>query len=123
MCAKKAIDMEATVQEKERISADFAVLKRKTNEFAARIQDVKLKEMFLKCFYNTLDTTVKYTGDQVYVITGDIDAMWLRDSSAQVMQYLEFASDCPDTRKLIRGLVRRQMFYILCDPYANAFNS
>lgn len=123
MCAKKAIDMEATVQEKERISADFAVLKRKTNEFAARIQDVKLKEMFFKCFYNTLDTTVKYTGDQVYVITGDIDAMWLRDSSAQVMQYLEFAGDCPDTRKLIRGLVRRQMFYILCDPYANAFNS
>ena len=53
-----------------------------------KIKDEKLRWMFENCFPNTLDTTVRYKMKDgradTFVITGDIDAMWLRDSSAQV---------------------------------------
>lgn len=90
--------------------------------FADRIQDKTLRKMFLQCSLNTLVTTVTETEDDIYLITGDIDAMWLRDSSAQVLHYLELAPHSEDVRRLVKGLVRRQCKYICCDPYANAFN-
>lgn len=90
--------------------------------FAERIEDEKLREMFLKCSLNTLLTTVQQGEDDTYLITGDIDAMWLRDSTAQVLQYLELAPKSEDIKRLIPRLLRRQFGYILSDPYANAFN-
>lgn len=90
--------------------------------FAERIGNATLRKIFVQCSLNTLTTTVKQAEDDVYLITGDINAMWLRDSSAQVMHYLELAPDAPDVGRLVKGLVRRQMRYILRDPYANAFN-
>lgn len=85
--------------------------------------DNKLKQQFLNCFPNTLNTTTKLHEDgTTYVFTGDIPAMWLRDSSAQVRQYLPLAADDVDIRRIITGLVRKQMKYIQIDPYANAFN-
>ncbi len=100
---------------------NYKLMRASVERFSARIKDAKLKEMFNKCFYNTLDTTVEYWDDgSTFVITGDIEAMWLRDSSAQVMQYLEFADD-PDVRALIKGLIKRQLAYLQNDPYANAF--
>jgi uncharacterized protein len=85
--------------------------------------DNKLKQQFLNCFPNTLNTTTKLHEDgTTYVFTGDIPAMWLRDSSAQVRQYLPLAADDADVRRIISGLVRKQMKYIQIDPYANAFN-
>ena len=54
----------------------------------ARIKDPKLAWMFENCYPNTLDTTCEFKTvngkPDTFVITGDIHAMWLRDSSAQV---------------------------------------
>ncbi|MEE0881532.1 MAG: glycoside hydrolase family 125 protein, partial [Turicibacter sp.] len=50
--------------------------------------DEKLIQMFKNCYTNTLDTTVKKMDDgTTYVITGDIPAMWLRDSVCQLRPY------------------------------------
>jgi uncharacterized protein len=82
-----------------------------------------LSQSFERCFPNTLETTVKLLADgSSFVFTGDIPAMWLRDSSAQVNPYIPLARHDASLRRLLRGLIRRQAMYISIDPYANAFN-
>ncbi len=93
---------------------------------AQRISNPVLRGMFVQCLPNTLDTTV-HPGqaadgtDDTFVVTGDITAMWLRDSAAQVWPYLRFASEDESLRHLIAGVLRRQFRSLLLDPYANAF--
>lgn len=80
-------------------------------------------KIFESCFANTLQTTVKKLEDgTTYVLTGDIPAMWLRDSVAQVRPYLVLAKEDKDLSDMIAGLVERQFQFIQLDPYANAFN-
>src|ERR1700744_2452398 len=68
--------------------------------------------MFGNCFPNTLDTTVDFEmvngKPDTYVITGDIDAMWQRDSSAQVYPYLSLTKDDPQLQQMIEGVISRQ---------------
>ncbi len=76
-----------------------------------------------QCFLNTIQTTVKQLDDGNYfVITGDIPAMWLRDSAAQVRHYLRYAKSDLELSTIIAGVIKQQVKFVKLDPYANAFN-
>ncbi|NLP35852.1 MAG: glycoside hydrolase family 125 protein [Clostridiales bacterium] len=82
-----------------------------------------LAPLVKQCFLNTIETTVKKLDDgSMFVITGDIPAMWLRDSAAQVRHYIKYASKDQDLCNIIKGVIRKQAEMVCIDPYANAFN-
>ena len=89
-------------------------------EFQAKVPNKELGWLFENCFPNTLDTTVDFEmvdgKPDNYVITGDIDAMWLRDSTAQVWPYLLLVKEDKELQQLIAGVINRQTKCILKDP-------
>lgn len=96
-------------------------------EVQGLLTNPRLAWMFSNCFPNTLDTTVHFRENEdgspdTFVYTGDIHAMWLRDSGAQVWPYVQLANEDEHLREMIAGVITRQFKLINIDPYANAFN-
>ena len=93
-------------------------------EMSNKIKDENLKKLFINCYPNTLDTTVEYDKEKedTFIITGDIEAMWLRDSCFQIYPYLSHCKKDEHLKNMIKGMFNRQLNSILIDPYANAFN-
>ena len=98
----------------------------KIAEVKRALADPHLAWLFENCFPNTLDTTVTFGmrngRPDTLVITGDINAMWLRDSTAQVIPYLPLTRHDKELERLIAGVINRQTVCILTDRYANAFS-
>ncbi|MFA5005885.1 MAG: glycoside hydrolase family 125 protein [Candidatus Izemoplasmatales bacterium] len=112
---------------------DYAEMRATVDGLIAGIEDETERLTFQKTFYATLDGVQNRVGTfpsvtevdpdgTVFIRTGDIDAMWLRDSSAQVLAYLRFMNLDSDVKQLVEGLLKRQFELIRRDPYANAFN-
>ena len=105
------------------------VIELKIQSVKSMLTNPKIAWMFENCYPNTLDTTVHFDEDgnngrgDTFIYTGDIPAMWLRDSGAQVWPYVRYAPIDPDLGKMIAGTIIRQFRLICIDPYANAFNN
>lgn len=94
------------------------------NEFTAKVKNKELAWLFTNCFPHTLDNCVVYTepeGKPDTFVEGDTEAMWLRDSTAQVWSYLPLMRKDKALKDLVGGVINRQVKLILKDPYASSF--
>ena len=106
------------------------------------MRDPDLAHIFRNAFPNTLDTTVRWhvdgaetrasqsglfrdkdgwQGPQSFIVTGDINAEWLRDSTNQLAQYQALAKTAPEISNLILGAINTQTEFVIESPYCNAF--
>lgn len=107
----------------ERIGVDPALLATVTAEVAKAFDgDERVAETFSRIMTDNLASVAERLDDgTTFVLTGDIPAMWLRDSGAQVRPYLVLAAEDPVLTEVLVGVLRRQLEFIVLDPYANAF--
>lgn len=83
----------------------------------------KTTALFRNALTDTITKTVSVrVNGEIFVATGDIPAMWLRDSTFQVLPYLEMVDEIPEISQLIHGVLQQQLTYLNHDPYSNAFN-
>ncbi|MFA5421183.1 MAG: glycoside hydrolase family 125 protein [Bacilli bacterium] len=115
-------------------SPSYRMMRDAVSPFITQIENAQRKTTFEKNFYATLDGISNRKGTwssplhynkngTTYVITGDIDAMWLRDSSAQVLPYLRFMNQDNEIKMMVRGILQKQLEFIRRDPYSNAFHN
>ncbi|KAG9699074.1 glycoside hydrolase family 125 protein, partial [Aureobasidium melanogenum] len=108
------------------------------NDMNEKMTDKDLARIFENAFPNTLDTTVRWhvdgtekstfkssngawQGPQSFIVTGDINAEWLRDSTNQLAQYQKLAKKDKAIEMLILGAINTQAEYVIESPYCNAF--
>ncbi|EUC43940.1 glycoside hydrolase family 125 protein [Bipolaris oryzae ATCC 44560] len=111
------------------------------DDMSEKMVDKDLARLFENAFPNTLDTTVRWhvdgtskpklskkswdpaawKGAQSFIVTGDINAEWLRDSTNQLAQYQLLAKKDKEIHQLILGAINTQAEYIIGSPYCNAF--
>ncbi|NFA46817.1 glycoside hydrolase family 125 protein [Pediococcus acidilactici] len=108
----------------EHMFIDQTKLIKQVRNYAEKISltNAKTTAMFKNAIIDTISNTVEVQDDRVFIATGDIPAMWLRDSTFQVLPYLSISEDIPDLKGLIHGVINQQLDYVNHDPYANAFN-
>ncbi|MCJ1314113.1 hypothetical protein MMC25_007793 [Agyrium rufum] len=116
------------------------VVEKVIEDLTSRMKNKDLARLFENAFPNTLDTTVRWhvdgtqkkpsrsvapdgswTGAQSFIVTGDINAEWLRDSTNQLKQYQPLAAKDPKIKNLILGAINTQTEYVIESPYCNAF--
>jgi uncharacterized protein len=111
-------------------------------DICGHMKDPDLAQIFGNAFPNTLDTTVRWHVDGIkthapksklfrdkdrwqgphsFIVTGDINAEWLRDSTNQLAQYQPLAKHAPEISNLILGAIATQAEFIIESPYCNAF--
>ncbi|MEI8095987.1 MAG: glycoside hydrolase family 125 protein [Spirochaetales bacterium] len=124
----RLVPLKETLLRRVTFAASAAYLKPHLDEIADRVAArwpsvPNLARLYRNAYPNTLQTTLRTLADgSVFLLTGDIPAMWLRDSTAQVHHYLPMAT-LPELQTVFEGLLKRQFASILLDPYANAFNA
>ncbi|TDW83985.1 hypothetical protein EV137_6788 [Kribbella pratensis] len=102
---------------------DPEVLARATAAVREATGDDVIAEMFERSMAGNLPAVAERLPDgTTFVLTGDIPAMWLRDSAAQLRPYLLLCKDDPGLQDVLIGVLHRQLEYVVLDPYANAFN-
>jgi meiotically up-regulated gene 157 (Mug157) protein len=105
------------------VRVQSTVLARAVDGVRRAVRDDRVTAVFENLLGTNLDAvTEKLPDGTVFVRTGDIPAMWLRDSAAQVRPYLLLCAEDPGLRELLTGVLRRQLADVLLDPWANAFN-
>ncbi|MHB9757186.1 glycoside hydrolase family 125 protein [Streptomyces sp. BYX5S] len=86
--------------------------------------DPRFGQTLVRCLDDTLARTIRTMPDgSAFVVTGDIPAMWLRDSSTQMMPYLALLDGDEALQDLVLAVLLRQFRQIAHNPYANAFNA
>lgn len=91
-------------------------------EFMCNGEHQDWAQVFKKTFSDTIKNAFIEDKNGIFVLTGDIPAMWQRDSTAQVRPYLIAAQKDKETAAIIKKVLYRQFFNMNLDPYANAFN-
>ena len=105
------------------IKQEELISKIKKHAETIRLWDDRATSLFQDAIVDTISNTVSVRENgEIFVATGDIPAMWLRDSTFQILPYLEMADHIPEITSLVHGVLKQQMRYINHDPYANAFN-